>query len=308
MNAMISSIICTHNRADYLRSAIKSLIDQTLPQEKYEIIVVDNASSDDTRNVVSAFKGASNLRYVYEEKLGLAHARNTGWREAMGLYVAYLDDDALASEQWLEKILEVFETVKPKPGCLTGRIDPIWEVPQPVWLSDSQLGYLAILNWSDAPLILKKNQWLGGANMSFPKRLLEKVNGFNPNLGRMGRKLRSGEDILLQRQVMSKGYNCLYHPGIIVQHHIPASRLDKGWIVKRAFWQGVSDAFIQIYEESPSTLWRLRKGLTALLRILFSPRELVSLIIKTDDPNCMKLKCSVWARIATVLTLWGFVK
>ena len=78
MNIDISCIICTHNRAGYLGSAIKSLMHQTLPKDRYEIIVVDNASDDDTKKIVDGFTGAQNLRYAYEKKLGLAHARNAG--------------------------------------------------------------------------------------------------------------------------------------------------------------------------------------------------------------------------------------
>ena len=96
MNVQISAVVCTHNRAAYLRKALQSLVDQTMAQELYEIIVVDNASTDGTKQVVSEYSGASNLRCLYEPVIGLSRARNTGWGNARGEYVAYLDDDAVA--------------------------------------------------------------------------------------------------------------------------------------------------------------------------------------------------------------------
>src|SRR5690349_21431211 len=128
MTIRISAIIPTYNRADYLGNAIQSLIEQTLPIEQYEILVIDNCSTDRTRQIVCEdFAHVPNLRYIYEPVLGLSQARNTGWQQARGDYVAYLDDDAIASSQWLEKILFTFRTVTPIPGCVGGKVEPIWE-------------------------------------------------------------------------------------------------------------------------------------------------------------------------------------
>ena len=122
----ISAVICTYNRADCLARAIKSLVNQTLPKENYEILIVDNASTDSTKDIIRReFSGVPNLSYFYEPVLGIARARNTGWNNAKGTYVCYLDDDAVASPEWLEKIIEVFRTTTLKIGCVGGRIDPV---------------------------------------------------------------------------------------------------------------------------------------------------------------------------------------
>ena len=308
MGLIISAVVCTHNRAGYLGKAVRSLVAQTLPKKDYEIIVVDNASDCDIAEIINGFTGKADIHLIRESRLGLSYARNAGWRAARGEYVAFLDDDAVASENWLESILKVFEKTRPKPGCLTGKVEPIWEVPRPAWLSDSQLGYLAILNWSDSPRVLSKEQWLSGANMMFPKSILEEYKGFDPNLGRRGAGLRSGEDILMQRQLINGGHVCLYRPEIVVSHHIPASRLSIKWMIKRAFWQGVSDGFINTREEAQSVLRRLTKGLAALLRILLSPRELFSLVAGTEEPDRVSRACSVAARMGGILVLWGIVR
>ena len=147
MNIDISAIICTHNRASYLIKAIQSLVNQTLDKSLYEIIIVDNGSTDDTKRIVSEeFASVRNLKYVYEPILGLSQARNTGWKNAKGKYVAYLDDDAIADSQWIEKILLTFNSVKPTHGALGGKVEPIWESPRPRWVSDSMLVAVTIVD------------------------------------------------------------------------------------------------------------------------------------------------------------------
>ena len=120
MNIKISAIICTFNREQYLHKAIQSLVEQTLEGELYEIIVVDNCSTDRTKQVVTEkFAHISNLRYLYELILGISQARNTGWQNARGEYIAYLDDNAIASPVPLEKIGVIFD---PQGFCLVSVI------------------------------------------------------------------------------------------------------------------------------------------------------------------------------------------
>jgi len=309
MDIRISAAVCTLNRALYLRKALSSLTNQSLPRNQYEILVVDNGSTDFTRQVVQEqFSLAENLQYFYEPVVGLSQARNTAWQNARGEYVAYLDDDAIACSSWLESILDVFERVKPKPGCVGGRVEPIWEAPRPAWLSNKMVPYLTVVDWSKSPTNLGKNEWLAGANMAFPRDVLESVGGFQLYLGRKGSKLLSMEEILLQRYLQGKGYSCFYHPEISVQHHILTSRLTKSWFLRRVYWQGVSDAVVQIYRESPSAMERLRIGISVVRRILLSRRQLLALTVPTNNPNHFTQKCSTLERIGYVLGLWGMAK
>src|SRR5258706_11020169 len=123
MTVQISALICTRNRADYLRKALQSLAVQSLPRAQYEIIVVDNGSEDHTKDVVDAYCHMTNLVYIYEETPGLSRARNVAFRRAKGQFVAFLDDDAVGSPMWLEKYLEVFQTFKPTPGSVGGKCE-----------------------------------------------------------------------------------------------------------------------------------------------------------------------------------------
>ena len=122
----ISVIICTYNRADRLLLALEALTQQTLPSSAFEVLVVDNRSTDNTPAICRVFQERfANFRYVYEPIQGLSKARNTGWQLSQSLYIAYLDDDAIPCKEWVEAILNVFETVRPKPASIGGPIYPL---------------------------------------------------------------------------------------------------------------------------------------------------------------------------------------
>ena len=318
----ISVIICTHNRAKYLKKAIESLVNQTLSKEQYEIIVVDNASVDNTRKAIERLSGNTNintqtenrelrivnLRYIYEPMLGLSRARNTGWQNAKGEYVAYLDDDAIASTDWLENILDTFGKVNPNPGCIGGKVEPMWTVQRPAWISDKLLGQLTILDWGPEPVFLGNEQWFVGANMAFPKSILQETGGFQVNLGRIGNKLLSMEEVFLRKELEKREYKCFYHPQILVKHYILPQRLTKKWFLDRAYWNGASSGIMDIHERSLSILKRFFKGLATILRILSSPKEMFCLMFPKNDPERFAVKCSVLARIGHVMVLWGFIR
>jgi glycosyltransferase involved in cell wall biosynthesis len=309
MAVRISAVICTLNRAGFLPKAIQSVVDQTLDSGEYEIVVVDNGSTDNTGEMVySEFSSVQNLRYLVEPVLGLSRARNRGWREARGEYVAFLDDDAIAYRQWLERIVDVFETVEPTPGCVGGRIEPMWEVPPPAWIPDELRPYLTVLDWGDEPKFLTGDQAPAGANVAFPKELLRALGGFGVRLGRKGGKLLSLEEIRLLRQLEERGYGCYYHPEIAVRHHIPASRLTKRWFLRRMYWEGVSEAIAWMQDEPLSSADRLGKGLGGLVGALVSPRRLLNLVVPTGDPDRFRLKCSTMRRIGHGLGYLGIAR
>ena len=214
----ISAIICTHNGSKYLSKAIMSLVDQSLDKALYEIVVVDNCSTDETKKIVlCACAEVTNLVYFYEPVLGLSQARNAGWINAKGNYVAFLDDDAIADKYWLEKILSAFKTVNPSPGALGGKVVPIWESPKPDWISDNLLGYYTVVDWSDNAIVINDKQWLAGVNISFPKHILKSLGGFKTGLGRKGKKLLSNEEILIRKEIEKIGYKIYYSPDIVVR-------------------------------------------------------------------------------------------
>jgi len=301
MSVRISAVVCTHNRAGYLRKALRSLVDQTLAPWEYEIIVVDNGSQDNTKEVVNDFSHLPNLRYLSEPIIGLSRARNTGWRNAEGVYVAYLDDDAVASLGWLAKFIDVFETFEPRPGAIGGRIEPIWEAPRPDWLSDKLLAFLSVVHWCDAPLILNEQQWLPACNIAYPRELLQTVGGFREDLGRQGTKLQSNEENYLRQQLDSRGFCSVYHPEIVVGHHVSAPKLTKRWFTERAYWQGVSDALMSTpYNGIPILL----RAWLAARRIGWMLPRLLLMLVATRSAARFRRQCQVFEAMGYVSGLW----
>ncbi len=305
----ISVVICTYNRAPYLSKALQSLVAQSLPRECFEILVVDNVSTDNTRQVVlEEFSHVQNLRYVYEPVQGANQARNTGRRESRGAYIAYMDDDVIVSPQWLETILNTFEHTKPQPGCIGGKIEPIWESPRPPWLPNKLVPFLAMLDLSEEPIILNDQQWLMSANMAFPKRVLEEMNGFEVYMGRIGNKLLSMDENLLQQRLRSSGYTLLYNPRMAVRHHVPQSRLTKKWFLRRMYWEGISLAVLQIHQDSPSAVRRMRMAFYTARQLLLSPRRLVAIAVQTDNADEFADKCSTLERLGYLVATLGIAK
>lgn len=301
MSTRISAVICTHNRAAYLKKAIQSLVNQTLPKEQYEVIVVDNCSTDDTKAIVEGFEPFGNLRYIYEPTLGLSQARNTGWQNARGEHIAFLDDDAIACPGWLERIVAAFETVHPRPGSVGGKVIPIWEIERPAWLPKGLEIALAIIDWADKPLYLtEKHQFLVGANVAYPREILEACGGFRTSLGRRGRNLLSNEEYFLERHLRKQNLGIYYDPQIYVYHHILAERLDKRWFYRRFFWQGVSNEILQYVETSQKDAdwryWRyLGRALVNVFRLIGYLTILLPLLILTNPGARVARKCHAYA-------------
>lgn len=306
MTINISAIICTHNGQKVLRKAIQSLVDQTLDKKKYEIIVVDNASTDGSREITRQFETERNLRYFHEPKLGLSHARNTGWQQAEGEIIAYLDDDAVACPKWLERIVGVFADV-PDAGVVGGRVEPIWEADPPPWINTFMQRFLSILDWSDIPITLGGEKYLVGANIAFPRKMLQEFSGFPTDLGRKGGNLISNEEIELIRMIKGKGRVVFYHPEISVKHLVPAARLNAKWFRKRWFAQGISDAVVYCRENVSAGREKRILALRLLKYILKKPHHLIIASFPSLFPHIMSNSDS-YKSIVTLGYLYGLLK
>jgi glucosyl-dolichyl phosphate glucuronosyltransferase len=303
---LISVIVCTRNRAELLTRAVASVVGQEFPRDDYEILVVDNGSTDRTPEVAAQFQGRADIRCLREERVALCIARNTGWQAASGRYVVFFDDDAIALPGWLAAIRDGFGTA-PEIGVIGGRVHPIWGGPRPSWLSDAIAGSLTIVDWGPSGKFIDdiRREWLVGANMAVPKALLAEVGGFHPWLDRVGNNLLSSGDVFLQKELMRRGYRCLYLPAMAVQHLVPASRLNQQWFVRRFYWQGVSDAVMHLIEKKPSPPARVRLALARSAAVLRSPRRMASLLLPTDRPNAFAAKCFALIDLGFISGLLG---
>lgn len=232
----ISVIICTHNGSKYLAKALESLKQQFLSKNQFEIIVVDNQSTDNTKSIVEDFQNTeTNIRYIYENRLGLSTARNTGWQNANGKYVAFLDDDAIACPNWLEELTKTFENTLPTPSSIGGKILPIWEIKKPDWFPDQYLSSLTILDLGEEPKFIASPLIPFGANMSFKIETLETIGGFNPKF------TYYGDDQYIFDKLREQGGTIYYQPKAIVHHLVSEVRLKPGYICKRKYLGGKAE-------------------------------------------------------------------
>ncbi len=200
----LSIVVCTYNRATLLADCLQSLVDQTLPPDKFEVILVDNNSSDGTADLVRAWQEKYPfIHYVHENKQGLSHARNAGWQGASGEFVAFADDDIQADPNWAERILAAFNNVDPQPAAVGGMITPRLEKNPPWWFSPK----LEMRTWGESPGFLDTptaHYGFSGANMAFPKKLLSLYGGFNPEYGMCGDRVWLGEETELFMRIYER--------------------------------------------------------------------------------------------------------
>lgn len=239
----ISAIICTHNREDYLGAAIDSLLAQDF--DDYEVIVVDNASTDQTRAIVEARLSHPRLRYIYEPHLGLSVARNAGAQKARGAILAYLDDDAEAASGWLTAIAKIYDHDE-QVAIAGGKVTLIWPPNRtpPAWLSPNMAGNLGAYDLGDEVIyITQPGLTPRGLNYSIRADFLDKIGGFDLNLGRVGKNLLSNEELYMTEKALEMGFKVAYLPDARVAHNVTPSRLSPAWFMSRSWWQGISECY-----------------------------------------------------------------
>lgn len=243
MPVQISAIICTHNRAAYLGAAIASLLAQDFAGE-FEVIVVDNASTDETPQIAAAYADPR-LHYVYESVIGLSVARNTGAKLAKAPLLAYLDDDAVASPQWLTVLHAAYQT-HDKLAIAGGRVTLLWAAgcQSPRWLSARLSGNLGAYDLGESLIfIARPGLTPRGLNYSIRRSFLDQVGGFDVNLGRVGKNLLSNEELHMTELALQRGWQVAYLPDAHVAHNVAAERLNQAWFLSRGWWQGISECY-----------------------------------------------------------------
>jgi glucosyl-dolichyl phosphate glucuronosyltransferase len=305
----ISAIVCTFNRAELALRCVAGLLNQTLPESDFEILVVDNGSSDGTKESLrAAFGNSPGLRILDEPRLGVARARNTGWRAARSEVIAYVDDDAVADPNWLASILHAFETTTSRPGIVGGRVLPQWEIPLPRWVPAHVVVFLTILDWGPEACVVPEGSYLLGTNLAMSRAALAAVGGFNETLGRRGNKLLSWEDVELQQTVRAAGYSSLYEPVAVVHHLIPAERLTRRWMRKRVYWEGVSLGRRNAMELGLFSARRLLLAARPLAGLLVLPGDWLALVWDSGEPQRFMGACRTMRRAGHLAGLFGLSK
>lgn len=229
---LVSVVVCTYNRSALLRSCLDSLAVQSADRAAFEVLVVDNNSTDDTFEVAGSFSG--NFRVIRECRQGLSVARNRGWVEARGGYVAYIDDDAKAYEGWIQAICD-FAARRPEVKAFGGPYDPFYLYPPPAWFPPEYGGH--DLGREERPVMLGR-EWITGSNMAFRKDVLPGVGGFDENLGMNGTRTGFGEETNLLLKVKESGGDVWYVPSMRVSHLVRPEKFQLRYLLAGCYHVG----------------------------------------------------------------------
>lgn len=234
-------VVPSFNRRGSLLRLLDSLDRQTLDPRRYEVVVVDNNSTDATSEAVEAFarRARARLRCVREPAQGAAHARNRGIRETSAPVVAFTDDDASADPRWLEELLAALQT-RAAAG-VGGRTLPAWDAALPPWwLPEYDKAF--VRNWGDTARPVAEFPFFYSVNLALRRDVFARVGVFETRLGPTATAHVVGEDADLCRRVHEAGGSLVYWPPAIVHHHVEATRLTRRFLRRRFYYSGVTHA------------------------------------------------------------------
>lgn len=243
----MSVIICTRNRAEHLKDALESLTAQYLPANVFDVIVVDNGSTDETRQIVRQFQEPGKypeMHYIFEPTAGLSLARNAGAKAAKGEILAFIDDDELVQPTWISEILACYRR-HPDASVVGGRIKIRWPDVRPAWLPEGLEEPYGALDFGDEEREVLWPRFLFGGHISVRRAAFHQVGGFMTSLGRVGNNLMSNEEREFAYRIYEAGGITWYTPHAVVWHKAQAERINPRWVVRRSYWQGISNVVLE---------------------------------------------------------------
>lgn len=296
----ISAIICTYNREDLILNTLTGLKNQSIDPGLFEIIIVNNNSTDQTETICKQFivdHPQLNCHYVEEKKQGLSYSRNMGINSSSGIFVTFLDDDSVPDPDFLKVVLNYMES---HPECMAagGKIHLQFVEDKPDWINK----YLSpLLGYFDLGKTMKpfgRRNYPRGSNMSFRKDIFMVVGEFNPNLGRKGTSLAGGEEKDLFSRMYRKNLQVIYLPEAKVNHLVPAERTTIAYVKQQAKGIGESEKIRTKSNGFPSYMGRI---LTELAKWIVSVGLFLFYLVTFQ---IQKAKTIIWFRFFVTVGLF----
>ena len=233
----LSIVICSYNRASYISDALDSLYTQTAGLNAFEVIIVDNNSTDNTAEIFNQWSAAhpnGSFTYITETKQGASFARNTGAAVAKGQWLCFMDDDAVATPNYVENILKHIET-KPNAVGFGGRIIPKYMPAEPIWMSYYVSSLVGNFDYAPTACAFENGKYPLESNMIVRKDVYDAIGGFNTALpGVVGTLRIGGEGKELFYKILALGHTIYYDPTICVHHVVEVKKLTSEYMYRVA--------------------------------------------------------------------------
>ncbi|MCC3152804.1 glycosyltransferase [Hymenobacter sp. BT770] len=230
-------IVCTYNRVPFIQETIESILLHCAAHSNYELLVIDNNSTDGTAEAVKPFLQNPVVRYVLETEQGLSHARNRGIKEAKNDVLIFVDDDIDLDARYLDVCENLF--ANPDLNIVGGKV-LAYNAAVPDWLPKKYYYLASMFDLGDEAQPTEK---LMGANYALRKTVAERIGWYNPELGRKGNNLMAGEENDYFNRARALGYSIWYEPKLVVYHKI-ANKLNLEYIYTYAQLSGRSEGLI----------------------------------------------------------------
>jgi glycosyltransferase involved in cell wall biosynthesis len=303
----LSVIIPTFNRSIQLNKTLESIARQSLSEKEYEIIIIDNGSTDDTADVITKFIATHanhQIRSFYDSTPGLLTGRHLGAEKSHGEVLVYADDDIKASEDWLKTIQEIFRN--PNVQLAGGKCLPAYEIDPPNWILDfytdfemgKMLPDLSLCDFGNTVKEISPN-YIWGLNFSIRKSALYELGGFHPdNITPAFQMFQGDGETGLALKAIERHYTCIYHPQNLVFHDVPQKRMTIDYFDKRYFYQGICDSFTQIRKNKGLLLIQQEKSiaqetvqfLRVIKNIIWKRGNQSILNLHLHDPDFLRLR------------------
>ncbi len=273
----ISVIVSTYNRGDLLGRAIASILDQEPGTPPFELIIVNNNSTDNTANVIDSLAARDNrVRNVFEKRQGVAYGRNAGIAAAQGQFIIFTDDDNLVGRNWIRKFHEAFLRY-PEAAFIGGKVLPICEAEPEPWLEMMAAPPLALQDMGEKPVkvTLEHQRCLISACLGVPCRTFDTAGLFDPATQRVGNSIGSMEDYDWELSVWKTGGFGMYVPDIVCHSEVPAARMLKSYHRRWHLGHGKFNAISNRPEYQPGHLQLLGVPAFAYRQLLESALKAV---------------------------------
>ena len=266
IEVLLTVVICTHRRPQSLSLTLESLARFSSPADDWEVLVVENdvMPAAAVRQVVDEYKGRLPLRSCLEKVLNLSSARNRGSREALGGFLAYVDDDAEVTAGWLDSLRDACSRIR--PDFCGGPSYPLFREKKPLWYKEV---YATEYVYGTAPRELKYGEWLGGMNFTVRKDLLLALGGFREGLGMAGNTLAYGEEtnLMMEAWKMNGNLKVVYLPEVHVLHEVRSEKFRLTWHYRSWWANGRDSAQMKMVFQKKATVLRVLTTNVAQLSI-----------------------------------------